>query len=496
MSIGASLGRPVTRQSLVCCLGFALLTVCEWSGDITVRMQGSAVTSLPAIVPMLCSNLPWIASLLIGAVLYRRFDTWSHRRTSAGAILVLGVLATVGRLLDAFGGLVGAGMLPAVLVMVGDVLWSACEATLLLLWLCAIVDEAHEAIYVFPAGFVVVACVYFVLRAVDGVVSTLVLGCFPLVSALVYGLWLRNRPDGEGVLEQQDGLAADAPSPSSWSFPYRPVILMFVYTFSFYFSLAYSVGPTPYGSLGMVIVAVVTLAVALAYPGRFSHGALCKAALPLMLAGLLVLGYLDTGREVATMFTNASRVTFTLFILIGLATTCQHFGISGAWVFGIVEAASRVAGMVGAPLGRRFVAVFPVGSEQANLMIAALMLVLVALSLFFVSERVVAKSFGILPHPSSDDEQQEGPVPSASSQIMSYSERIVWACSKVARVYGLTQREQEVLELMVQGMSAPHIAETTCVSLATVKTHVNHLYKKLDVHSRDEAVAIAQAQLA
>ena len=73
---------------------------------------------------------------------------------------------------------------------------------------------------------------------------------------------------------------------------------------------------------------------------------------------------------------------------------------------------------------------------------------------------------------------------------MSYSERIVWQCAQVARRYGLTLREQEVLELMVQGMSVPDMAERVSISYGTAKTHVSHIYKKLDVHSRDEALAL------
>jgi LuxR family transcriptional regulator, maltose regulon positive regulatory protein len=37
-------------------------------------------------------------------------------------------------------------------------------------------------------------------------------------------------------------------------------------------------------------------------------------------------------------------------------------------------------------------------------------------------------------------------------------------------------------------LSAPEIAAELCVSTNTVKTHVQHLYRKLGAHSRHEAV--------
>lgn len=50
----------------------------------------------------------------------------------------------------------------------------------------------------------------------------------------------------------------------------------------------------------------------------------------------------------------------------------------------------------------------------------------------------------------------------------------------------LTKQEQNVLDLLLQDNSNKDIAETLFVSVSTVKTHVNNVYKKLNVNSRDE----------
>lgn len=50
----------------------------------------------------------------------------------------------------------------------------------------------------------------------------------------------------------------------------------------------------------------------------------------------------------------------------------------------------------------------------------------------------------------------------------------------------LTKQEQNVLELLLKEKSNKAIAETLFVSVSTVKTHVNNIYKKLNVNSRDE----------
>jgi LuxR family maltose regulon positive regulatory protein len=56
----------------------------------------------------------------------------------------------------------------------------------------------------------------------------------------------------------------------------------------------------------------------------------------------------------------------------------------------------------------------------------------------------------------------------------------------------LSEREREVLRLLVAGRSGPQIAEALVVAPSTVKTHLKSLYAKLDVHSRDQAVVRAR----
>jgi DNA-binding NarL/FixJ family response regulator len=53
---------------------------------------------------------------------------------------------------------------------------------------------------------------------------------------------------------------------------------------------------------------------------------------------------------------------------------------------------------------------------------------------------------------------------------------------------GLTDREREILGCAAAGRSNKEIADQLCVSVDTVKTHLHHIYQKLSVDGRIEAI--------
>jgi len=55
----------------------------------------------------------------------------------------------------------------------------------------------------------------------------------------------------------------------------------------------------------------------------------------------------------------------------------------------------------------------------------------------------------------------------------------------------LTEREMEVLKLLVEGMSNPEIADRLVISRSTARAHVSNILAKLQVSNRSEAVALA-----
>lgn len=83
-------------------------------------------------------------------------------------------------------------------------------------------------------------------------------------------------------------------------------------------------------------------------------------------------------------------------------------------------------------------------------------------------------------------ETDEGGAP-MSTQIA----RMVVGSFRTNPHTALTQRETEVLEQLCKGKSYKMIADTLFISEETVRRHIKHIYKKLQVGSKSEAVAKA-----
>ncbi len=63
--------------------------------------------------------------------------------------------------------------------------------------------------------------------------------------------------------------------------------------------------------------------------------------------------------------------------------------------------------------------------------------------------------------------------------------------SEQARIRSLTPRETEVLRLLAAGNASQDVANELFISLTTVRTHIQNILRKLEVHSQLEAVALA-----
>jgi DNA-binding NarL/FixJ family response regulator len=81
------------------------------------------------------------------------------------------------------------------------------------------------------------------------------------------------------------------------------------------------------------------------------------------------------------------------------------------------------------------------------------------------------------------------PMPTMARRLIStYAER---GANRQPDVSSLTDREEEVLLLIAAGLSNAEIASRLTIRIDTVKSHVKHLFSKLGVRDRAQAVIVA-----
>ncbi len=91
----------------------------------------------------------------------------------------------------------------------------------------------------------------------------------------------------------------------------------------------------------------------------------------------------------------------------------------------------------------------------------------------------------------------KGKVALDLSQERDEKERRPWleACKRIGERAMLSQREQEIFELLAIGRSPKNIANHFVVSINTVRSHIRNIYSKLDTHSHEELIAIVEQEI-
>jgi DNA-binding CsgD family transcriptional regulator len=84
--------------------------------------------------------------------------------------------------------------------------------------------------------------------------------------------------------------------------------------------------------------------------------------------------------------------------------------------------------------------------------------------------------------------------PATTESLMVQS--IANLCHLTAIQYALSPREEEILCYLVRGKSAKSLAAITYISYNTVKTHISHIYQKLNIHTREDLILLVETSQA
>ncbi|MDU6010928.1 MAG: helix-turn-helix transcriptional regulator [Slackia sp.] len=259
--------------------------------------------------------------------------------------------------------------------------------------------------------------------------------------------------------------------------PWKPIAIVVLYSFSYglcenVFGHVLSI----HSGLGCVFSAVlVYLAICWRKEG-FSFSFTYKTACPLMIASLIPFGALmPFGGEVSAFFALAGYTLVLIAVMVIMSNLCYQHGFNALWLFGIERAARLLSVQAGIEI-KSFWSSTTGASFFEMLLVGLAVAVMIALATyFFLSEARLTSSWGAT-------------LQSVDASEVSGRERMRLGekCSQMAEAFALTAREEEVLVLLMQGKKPQQIERELYVANSTVKTHIKHLYRKLDVHSRQE----------
>lgn len=178
----------------------------------------------------------------------------------------------------------------------------------------------------------------------------------------------------------------------------------------------------------------------------------------------------------SALLVNTSYVVFAAFYFAVLCNICQRSSVNPIRLFSLAYLIECLAALAGNAIG-----------DCMDGTRTALMLTVFAAAIAFAFARLSTNE---------DFRTAWGTEKStwASANPVKYFEMLAGVCASVAMQYSLSSREADVLLLIAQQKTTAQIAEELFISQATVKTHTNNIYKKLDIHSRKELADFIRKQ--
>lgn len=224
-------------------------------------------------------------------------------------------------------------------------------------------------------------------------------------------------------------------------------------------------------SLLAIIVALIVVRKADSSPLRLLN----QAVYPIAVALLLALPVISTDSLVTAgiidVLTQASFAVIALAIWCSMASAARSVPLAAAFVFPaclVLLALAFVAGLCG-------IAVIGTDGRTICLIMLTVYLALIAISFAQGSRQ----------------REERRTEPRGADDSRTYIHR---RCDALASERGLSPREREVLYYLGRGYNHGYVAEKLYISENTVRTHVRHIYGKLNISSREELLALIDAE--
>lgn len=208
-----------------------------------------------------------------------------------------------------------------------------------------------------------------------------------------------------------------------------------------------------------------------------------------LFVSILVASALGPGAHLVALALGSAGFFLVIYLVMEAGVTTaqeRHLAIEATYgtVAGIVMLARVLADMLSANLLNADIA-----GESKMLVATFLLVYLLTCAAFALYNALTRRKRRVAPEGATTPDAQ---TPTAAETSTAQQGPDKSPAELVSDAHNLSQREREVLVLIMRGRNVPAIAEELVLSRNTVQTHVRHIYEQLGVHSRQELVAYVE----
>lgn len=225
--------------------------------------------------------------------------------------------------------------------------------------------------------------------------------------------------------------------------------------------------------------------------------AIYYATFPIIATALLAL--LLGGSSMAIPVAALTYAGFAILVVTLMPTSivlARESHVSAVHVYGVLLGSVYIAGSVVTLLGNSWIFVAETEPEGIIALVSVLTMYVLAISVFLLHgpfEGWIDKGNKARERAITPDQDCTGyyvsEAPSAqrpSAQRIADTDSSSTVLHSLATSHGLTDREEDILALIVHGRDAQAIASQLYISVNTVRSHSKSIYRKLDIHSKQE----------
>lgn len=266
------------------------------------------------------------------------------------------------------------------------------------------------------------------------------------------------------------------------SYEHLPVGFIFI-SFAFSVSYMYAIMSNGLGAFhsffnwDLPLASLVLLVFCFLMRTRLTLIRLFSLAAPLMVVGLLLALFIDLNSSVLYNLFHLGFFVYLVFILVLYCGCAQKRNINTLRLACFLILGIFVGCFVGRLLYPALFLFFPDFVQQAQSVTSILIIGLLVLCTIYGSQYIY-RLFG----------EEKTP---RNYETLGANEKPGLSAEEITVRYGLSERENEVLLLLLEGKSATQIAKEMVVAHGTIKAHIRNIYKKIGIHQRDELFALS-----